>query len=340
VLAPRHDVRVPRLRPRGAADDGDAAEAAERWSDAEIAPAAERAYHDALDRLLALDFDTKDNEKVPHAVSLSQDGKAAWVAFLHRLGARADWRRGRTGRCVQQARSLRARFALLHHVVERVARRADDLVPIERSSVEAGVTLSRWFAHEARRIYAVLSESEEQSDIRKLYEFIQARGGRITVRELQRANCRRYPDAEAAEAALTALVDTGLAGWVEPQTTMRGGKPIKAVELCMTHDTDDTDPDDEDGSDDWPHDSGDDSGPDDRPPAPPARPVEAGCEAVMPQPPSGVIGVMRHAQLDAGDPAGSAGAGTDQEKSAGNEPAVRRSPVGKAPGDLRPPTCW
>jgi hypothetical protein len=47
-----------------------------------------------------------------------------------------------------------ARFALLHHDVSRVARGQDELVPVERESVEAGVTLCRWFSTEARCIYS------------------------------------------------------------------------------------------------------------------------------------------------------------------------------------------
>jgi hypothetical protein len=69
-----------------------------------------------------------------------------------------------------------ARFALLQHVVSRAARGADDLVPVGKESVEAGVALCRWFARESRRIYATLAESSEESDTRRLVEFLQSRG--------------------------------------------------------------------------------------------------------------------------------------------------------------------
>jgi hypothetical protein len=58
-----------------------------------------------------------------------------------------------------------------------------------------------------------------------------------------RSNCRRYPDATTAEADLADLAESGLARWVEPDTARQRGVPIKAVELCMTHDSDDTGPD-------------------------------------------------------------------------------------------------
>src|SRR5262249_19497286 len=162
-------------------------------------------------------------------------------------------------------------------------------------------------------------------------EFILARGGKITARKLMRSNCRRYPDAQAAEATMTTLVEAGLARWVEPETTMQGGKAIKAVELCMTHDSDDTDPDDEEGGGAWPHDNGDDSGPGDRPPTPPVTPVEADCDAVTPEPQSGVIGVMRHAEPSA-NRNGDAGEGHCHTRTPeASDPVVMRSPfVGKA----------
>ncbi len=111
-----------------------------------------------------------------------------------------------------------------------------DLCPVGAESVTAGVILARWFAQESRRVYAVLSESEEQRDIRRLVEFIRSRGDKITVRELQRANGRKFPDAAAAEAALESLVQAGLGRWVEPDGTHRA----RVMELCPTPDTSDT----------------------------------------------------------------------------------------------------
>ena len=44
-----------------------------------------------------------------------------------------------------------ARLALVHHVVDAAGRGGLDDVPVEQASLEAGVTLCRWFAAEARR---------------------------------------------------------------------------------------------------------------------------------------------------------------------------------------------
>ena len=74
---------------------------------------------------------------------------------------------------------------------------------------------------EARRIYATLSESTEQRECRRLVEFIQGKGGSITVRALQNSNSAKYRGAGEAEGKLDGLVEAGLARWVE-------GEPIAA----------------------------------------------------------------------------------------------------------------
>lgn len=68
-------------------------------------------------------------------------------------------------------------------------------------SVAAGVALSRWFGCEARRVYAVLAESDDDRDRRRLVELIERKGGTVTVRDLMRSS-RMFGTAPEAEAAL------------------------------------------------------------------------------------------------------------------------------------------
>lgn len=135
-----------------------------------------------------------------------------------------------------------ARLALIHHVVGRAAGGESDLVPVSRNSVEAGVRLCRWFAQEARRIYAALSESDEDRDARRLLERVRSRESQtMTVRDVQRWNSRKYPRAEEAEAAMEALVRAGWGFWVEVSQGRQGGLPTRAIKLNDSHDTEDGD---------------------------------------------------------------------------------------------------
>jgi DNA polymerase I-like protein with 3'-5' exonuclease and polymerase domains len=221
------------------------------WSEVEVDAATEAAYHDLLDQLRGLDFDQHpDGGRGPHVLTLSGEAKAAWVAYYNEWADEQSAVEGELAAAYSKLEAYAARLALLHHVVTNVALGTEDRRPVGPKSVASGIALCRWFASEARRIYSTLAESEEQRDVRRLVEFIRARGGRITVRELMRANCRRYPDAKTAEAVLNGLVEAGLARWVEFPTTMRGGLPIKGVELTDPpgesdpegHDTDDAGP--------------------------------------------------------------------------------------------------
>jgi DNA polymerase I-like protein with 3'-5' exonuclease and polymerase domains len=220
------------------------------WSEAEVAEDVEAAYTGTLDALLALDFDTRDGERVPYVLSLSPDGKAAWVQFYNTWAQEQAAAEGDLAAAYSKLEAYAARFALLHHVIAHVYLDVDDRRPVGIKSIEAGVTLSRWFANEARRIYAILNESDEQRDARRLLEFVRARGGRITVRRLHQSNTRKYRDADQARAALDNLAQAGLGYWTRPQTGPKGGQPAVWFVLnpCTTPNTTySTDEDDDDG---------------------------------------------------------------------------------------------
>jgi len=124
---------------------------------------------------------------------------------------------------------------LIHHVITEIAvggprvpqGRNSTLPPITEASALAGIKLARWFAAEAVRIYAVLRESQEERDVRKLVEWITSQGGRVTVRQMQRSNSRKWPSSELAEEALGKLVEMGLGRWEEPIFRAGGGNPAR-----------------------------------------------------------------------------------------------------------------
>ncbi len=222
-----------------------------RWSEVEIAPDVERAYEKTLDALLALDSDIgTDGEKLPYVMELGPGAKRAWVDFYDEWAREQAAAEGELAAALSKLEGYAARFALLHHVVGRTARgQTAPLVRIRKESVDAGVTLCRWFAAEVRRIYAMLSESTEERDSRRLVEFIRARGGRIRVRTLQMSNPRKYPTADVAEAALEVLVQAGLATWSAKPSTDRGGRPTRTLILSTPNKTQQNPTEGSDGKD-------------------------------------------------------------------------------------------
>jgi DNA polymerase I-like protein with 3'-5' exonuclease and polymerase domains len=217
-----------------------------RWSDAEVDHEVEQAYHDVLDKLLTLEFDTRDAEAQPYSLPLSPEAKAVWVEFYNGWAQEQAGVDGELAAAFAKLEAYAARFALLHHVVNRVARGEDDRAPVERESVEAGIALCRWFANEARRIYSMLTESREERETRRLVEWVRTRGGRVTAKQLQQATSK-YRTADAAALALDALAQAGYGEWEDRPPGARGGRPTKVFVLHTSADeTDETSPGDED----------------------------------------------------------------------------------------------
>jgi hypothetical protein len=110
---------------------------------------------------------------------------------------------------------------------------------IDTESIEAGVSLSRWFGNEARRVYAILGESDEQRDQRRLVELIQRKGGSVTVRDLMRSK-RMFAEAESAKQALDELGKAGYGHWETPPIGPTGGHPTRRFVLDPGVDADET----------------------------------------------------------------------------------------------------
>jgi hypothetical protein len=216
---------------------------AKRWTELEIVPDVRRSYESLLEGLFGLQM-AKDRrgDLCPRAVRLSPEAKGEWVAFYDDWAQEQAAAEGELAAAFSKLEGYAARFALIHHVADRVARLEEDSDPVGAASVRAGVTLCRWFAAEARRVYATLSESEDERATRRLVEWVQARGGRITTRDLQRSNSHKWPTAGAAQAALDGLAEADLGAWVERPGGARGGHPIRELILLPTDDTSDTCP--------------------------------------------------------------------------------------------------
>jgi hypothetical protein len=227
-----------------------------RWSEAEVSPDAEAAYHRVIDGLLSLEFGSDaDGKQRPHVLNLSPGAKTAWVAFYDDWATQQAAVEAELGAAFAKLEAYAARFTMLHHLVTHVSRGTDDLASVEAESVRAGVALCRWFGHETRRIYAMFSESAADRAIRQLTDYIQGRGGRMSARALQHSNTRKYPTSEAADQALENLVKAGLGRWVAPTDTGKGGWRVRVFELLATVDTSYTRPSAEEPYDEEPSDT-------------------------------------------------------------------------------------
>jgi hypothetical protein len=103
--------------------------------------------------------------------------------------------------------------------------------PVEETSIAAGVVLARWFGDEARRVYTILSESDEDREDRRLVEWIERKDGTVTVRDLTRGPRAYRNDPERATKALDKLVAVGVGRWEVDDHAGGRGRPADRFRL-------------------------------------------------------------------------------------------------------------
>jgi hypothetical protein len=206
---------------------------AKRWTEADIDPGAEAELVGLFDRLYELQPTVGDNgEPRPLQVRLSADAKMAWKAYYNAHAVEQVDLAGDMAAAWSKLEEYAARLALVLHFT-RWAANDPTLASAERVdvvSMNAGIVLAKWFKHEARRVYAMLDESDAERDHRRLVEWIGRKGGTVTVREVQQG-CRWLKEPGAAETALGELAKAGRGTWQDVPTTAKGGRPARAFVL-------------------------------------------------------------------------------------------------------------
>jgi hypothetical protein len=102
--------------------------------------------------------------------------------------------------------------------------------------MNAAIGLTEWFIHESDRVYQALAETEEATDARRLEDCVARLAGageKVTPREFQRTNSKRYPTADAARIALDSLAGSGQWEW----RTTRNKAGAAVERLVAVHDT-------------------------------------------------------------------------------------------------------
>lgn len=186
-----------------------------RWTENDIPEALEVTMQCLFDRLFDLqpESDELDNPR-PRLVRLAPGARTLWISYYNSQAGEQAELSGDLAAAWSKLEGYAARLALVIHLVRWAAGdRSIVSDQIDADSMGSGIALSRWFAHEARRVYGMLSESEEDREQRGLVDLIRLRGGRITTRELMRASRKYRKDAEGAEDALNELARAGIGRW-------------------------------------------------------------------------------------------------------------------------------
>ncbi len=153
----------------------------------------------------------------PVTVKLNTEANDLWVTFYNNHNK--NHTTGDLAAAMSKLEEYAARFALIFHCV-RVATKdstiADETL-VDAKSMKNGIELAEWFKYEVDRVYKLLEEDEEESEDRKLVDWIRqkaAKKGETTQREVSRC-CWGLREAGAAEVALNNLQKNGFGEWFD-----------------------------------------------------------------------------------------------------------------------------
>jgi hypothetical protein len=165
-------------------------------------------------------------------VRLTPEAKTAWKAYYNAHAVEQADLTGDMAAAWSKLEEYAARLAMVVHFV-RWANDDSKLTNaniVDEASMSAGIILAKWFKHEARRVYALLDESDVERDQRRLVDWIGRKGGTVTAREVQQG-CRWLKEPGAAETALEELAKARRGAWRDAPTTAKGGRPARAFVL-------------------------------------------------------------------------------------------------------------
>jgi hypothetical protein len=202
------------------------------WTDEELSDATATAWAHLLRGLLDIQPGQDEHgQPRPRLIPLTADAKAAWVAWHDAHGRDvADISADDLAAHFAKLKGICIRLALLLAAVEGVAT-GQAVSAIGLDHLQRAIAITEWFKHEARRVYGILSESDEEGGQRQLVELIQRKGGAMSIRQLQQT-CREYrKPLGAAQRALDALAEAGLGRWEQQAPGPHGGRPTRVLRV-------------------------------------------------------------------------------------------------------------
>ena len=198
-----------------------------RWTEADIDPNIEEDISRLFEFLYKLlPIVTENGEIRPLVVRMNEEAKRAWIAYYDDHANEQSEMVGDIASAWSKLEEYAARLALVIHYARWASGENVEEFVLDAHSMKAGITLAKWFKHEAKRVYAMLDETDADRDQRRLLEWIESKGGKVTVREVQRGYWR-LRNSGAAEAALDELVKAGYGTWSYAPAGSKGGRPSR-----------------------------------------------------------------------------------------------------------------
>jgi hypothetical protein len=148
----------------------------------------------------------------PQLVRLSSSARSLFATWERRIGSEID--------SLGEDDPLRAplskmpgqvaRLALIIHVVRWAAKDHDRFEDLDEATMRMALGLGDYFAAHARKVWSQLTESAEDSQIRRVLSWMRKQGRPVTKREVQRAGVGGLKNALQVDALIRDLLGCAL----------------------------------------------------------------------------------------------------------------------------------
>ncbi len=198
------------------------------WTDDTISAEAQEEWARVVDTLRTtpfMGFDTPNGVYQPNIISLSSEAKRVYVKAFDEISATIKGAEESYREFASKSRLTVARLALIFHGLKQASERTTLNCPVVANTMDAAVEAGRWFLNEQLRVWEQAKGVfiEKRSDDVRIW--IEGRGGKTSVRDLQNNHTSRYRNRDEARADLDLLVQQGLGSWDGNVFVL--GKPIE-----------------------------------------------------------------------------------------------------------------
>ena len=211
------------------------------WAEPEDCPELAEAMNKLVVGLFQLEPRRSNDDppkESPVVVDPSPEAKRMYIEYYHEHAVEQKDLSGDLSAAWSKLEEIAARLALVLHCV-KLAMVADTKFPwlrnppLDVETMASGIALAKWFKNEARRVYAMLGESEGEAEQGKTIAWLR-RLTKPVAPWFAQQHCSRLKTSGAAESVFNNLVKSGYGTWVEGTKSPKGGASSRLFQLVVS----------------------------------------------------------------------------------------------------------
>ena len=201
-----------------------------QWSDATVSASTAKRYSALIEQMVVLEHETTDSGNYrPKFIGMDAGAKRLYHSWYNKHNLDHVDRFGSLAAASAKIEEIPLRVGLILHCV-RFATGDCKFDRVDADTMQAAITIADWHMDEAERIYGIMATEAATRPQRELADWIKAKGGAMTARDLV-AGKRRIKTVDEANERLNALEAAGYGSWQDIPTTSKGGRPSKKFVL-------------------------------------------------------------------------------------------------------------